>query len=229
MKWFVSLAVSMAAAFARFAIIIAAKMITGAKALGQVPSLDTYGQGRVYIANHTSHGDFVLLWASLHPKLRARVRPVAGADYWQAGPLRRFIIHHVFNGVLIARQPRSEPSKMDPLQPLLDALHQGDSLIFFPEGTRNLAEPDPQLGYTPLLAFKSGLFHLLHQVPHIPCVPVWIANLNRVMPKGRTLPLPLLCTLNFAPPLLLQQDEGKKDFLQRAEQALLGQAPREAQ
>lgn len=225
MKWFVRIA----AALVRLAIIVAAKLITGAKALGQVPSLDTYGQPRVYVANHTSHGDFVLLWAALHPALRKRVRPVAGADYWQAGPLRRFIIHHVFNGVLIARRNKHESNADDPLAPMLDALKQGDSLIFFPEGTRNLAEPNPDLGYTPPLPFKSGLYHLLNQAPHVPCVPVWIANLNRVMPKGRSLPLPLLCTLNFAPPLLLQQGEDKQAFLQRAEQALLGQAPGDTQ
>ena len=32
-------------------------------------------------------------------------------------------------------------------------------------------------------------------------MPVWIANLNRVMPKGRVLPLPLLCTISFGAPL----------------------------
>ena len=61
-----------------------AKLITGVRALwlGSEPLART----RVYFANHRSHGDFVLIWASLPPALRARQQklfdrydPVAGA------------------------------------------------------------------------------------------------------------------------------------------------------
>jgi hypothetical protein len=55
-------------------------------------------------------------------------------------------------------------------------------------------------------------------------VPVWIANLNRVMPKGRALPLPLLCTLSFGAPLPVGDDD-KTSFLERARGALLALAP----
>src|SRR5690554_825588 len=117
-----------------FALTSAARLVTGARSLwlGCAPARTQ----RICFANHTSHGDFVLLWASLPPELRARTRPVAGADYWLQGKLRRFVIHRVFRGVLVDRE-RREPSA-DPLQPMLDALDQGDSLIIFPEGTRNL-------------------------------------------------------------------------------------------
>ncbi|RMM12561.1 putative Acyltransferase, partial [Pseudomonas syringae pv. berberidis] len=121
-----------------------ARSITGARSLwlGCTPEL----RQRIYFANHSSHGDFVLLWASLPPALRKTARPVAGADYWQTSPLRRYIINRVFNGVLVDRK-RSTPES-NPLQPMLEALENGDSLIFFPEGTRN-----PEDG---LLPFKSG-------------------------------------------------------------------------
>jgi hypothetical protein len=45
------------------------------------------------------------------------------------------------------------------------------------------------------------------------------------MPKGRFLPLPLLCTATFGTPLRLQADEDKAAFLQRSRQALLDLAP----
>lgn len=214
------------AAILAWLIIMAAKLITGAKALGQVP---VTGQARVYIANHTSHGDFVLLWASLPTAVRKQTRPVAGADYWQKSWLRRFIIEEVFRGVLIKRGGREEGE--DPLLPLAQALAQNDSLILFPEGTRNLAEPSKQAAYptvVPLQPFKAGLFHLLQQHPAIPCVPVWIANVNRVMPKGRSLPLPLLCTVNFGSDVTLMPDESKQDFLTRAQQCVAELAPGEA-
>lgn len=200
-----------------FSITSAARLITGARALwlGCTPQPIQ----RLYYANHSSHGDFVLLWASLPHSLRKRTRPVAGADYWCKPGIREFLIRKVFNGVLIERQ-RGEASD-NPLQPVLDALAQGDSLIFFPEGTRNLGDEQ-------LLPFKSGLFHLAAANPQIELVPVWIANLNRVMPKGRALPLPLLCTLSFGEPLARQADESKPAFLERARLALLNLAPKDA-
>lgn len=200
-----------------FALTSAARLVTGARSLwlGCAPARTQ----RIYFANHTSHGDFVLLWASLPPELRTRTRPVAGADYWLQGKLRRFVIHRVFRGVLVDRE-RREPSA-DPLQPMLDALDQGDSLIIFPEGTRNLEEEG-------LLPFKGGLYRLGQARPDVELVPVWIANLNRVMPKGRSLPLPLLCTVSFGAPLSVGENEDKDAFLARAREALLQLAPEQA-
>lgn len=206
----------MLAALTAFAITSAARLLTGARALwlGCTPQ----PVQRLYYANHSSHGDFVLLWASLPPELRRSTRPVAGADYWQRDGVRRYLINQVFNGVLIDRE-RATP-EANPLQPMLDALDQGDSLILFPEGTRNLEDG--------LLPFKSGLYHLTCLRPDVELVPVWIANLNRVMPKGRALPLPLLCTLSFGTALQRLEDESKEAFLERARNALLAMAPEEA-
>lgn len=206
----------MLAALTAFAITSAARLLTGARALW----LGSTAQAtqRLYYANHSSHGDFVLLWASLPPELRKRTRPVAGADYWQMPGVRSFLINKVFNGVLVDRE-RKEGA--NPLQAMLDALDGGDSLIIFPEGTRNL-------GDEPLLPFKSGLYHLAQARPDVELVPVWIANLNRVMPKGRALPLPLLCTLSFGAALEAIEGEGKDAFLERARNALLALAPEEA-
>ncbi|WP_278413990.1 lysophospholipid acyltransferase family protein [Stutzerimonas kunmingensis] len=205
----------MLGALLAFAITSVARLLTGTRSLwiGCAP----LNRQRIYFANHSSHGDFVLLWASLPPDLRRRTRPVAGADYWQNSALRRFVIHRLFNGVLVDRE-RSGPES-NPLQPMLDALAGGDSLILFPEGTRNLEEG--------LLPFKSGLYRLGLACPDVELVPVWIANLNRVMPKGRSLPLPLLCSVSFGAPMSIEKDEDKDAFLQRARLALLELAPKE--
>lgn len=193
-----------------------ARAVTGARALwlGCAPQ----PVQRIYFANHRSHADFVLLWSALPPPLRARTRPVAGADYWQKSALRSYLINRVFNGVLVDRV-RAD-AQANPLQPMLDALDAGDSLIMFPEGTRNLEDG--------LLPFKSGIFRLGQARPKVELVPVWISNLHRVMPKGKLLPLPILCTLSFGTPLHVGPDEDKDTFLARARAGLVALEPQEA-
>ena len=101
---------------------------------------------------------------------------------------------------------------------MASALDQGASLILFPEGKRNSADE-------PLLPFKSGLYHLAKARPEVDLVPVWIANLNKVMPKGEIIPVPLICTVTFGAPLHVAPDEAKDDFLARASAALLALQP----
>lgn len=192
-----------------YCITLAARLITGARALWL--GCNASHHQRLYFANHSSHGDFVLLWASLPALLRKGTRPVAGAEYWGDTALKRFISQRVFNAVLV---PRGNQGEGNPLAPVQQALANGDSLIFFPEGTRNLSE-------APLLPFKSGIYHLAHAFPDLELIPVWITNLNRAMPKGRYLPLPLLCTLRFGAPIKLQGEETKTAFLERLQLALL--------
>lgn len=171
---------------------------------------------RIYFANHNSHGDFVLVWTVLPRDLRLRVRPVAGADYWLTSKLKAFIGKDVFNAVLIDRNP--ETRTVDPMAQMSAALKGGDSLILFPEGTRNT-------GQSSLLPFKSGLFHLATANPEIDMVPVWIENLNRVMPKGALVPIPLICTVTFGAAMRLEVNEDKASFLARAESALVALNP----
>jgi 1-acyl-sn-glycerol-3-phosphate acyltransferase len=186
-----------------------ARLVTGVQArwIGCGPS----SEQRIYYANHSSHGDFVLIWTVLPAALRACTRPVAARDYWDAGELRRVLIHHVFRGVLVDRG--ADPKAKDPLVPLIEALDQSDSLIIFPEGTRNTEEE--------MLPFKSGIYHLARQRPGVDLVPVWIENIGRVMPKGQVLPVPLLCSVNFGAPIRLQDREDKQAFLDRARLAIV--------
>lgn len=190
-----------------------AQLATGVRAVWRdnAPS----ARRRVYIANHRSHGDFVLVWASLPRELRRRTRPVAGADYWRRGALRRYIAERVFRAVLIDRSGITRGSS--PVEQMRAALDAGDSLIVFPEGTRNTGDG--------LLDFKSGIYHLARALPDVEFVPVWIENLGRVMPKGAVVPVPLLCSLSFGPAFTLAGDEAKTVFLSRARDALLSLAP----
>lgn len=200
------------------AIVLFASFVTAVRAIWD--GVDPVPTKRVYFANHTSNGDFVLIWAVLPPMMRAGTRPVAGADYWLTTKLKSFIGREVFNAVLIDRNPDTRTD--DPVAQMAEALDEGSSLIIFPEGTRNMTD-------APLLPFKSGLFHLASQRMDVDLVPVWIENLNQVMPKGEVIPIPLICTVRFGAALRLDPGETKDAFLKRSHHALLslkeGDAP----
>ena len=194
-----------------------ARFMTAPRAIWQ--GIEPVPHQRIYFANHSSNGDFVLLWTALPTPLRRQTRPVAALDYWLTSPLRAFIGREVFNAVLIDRRPEARTE--DPVAQMAAALDQGSSLILFPEGQRNSTEAT-------LLPFKSGLYHLAKARPGVDLVPVWIANLNRVMPKGEVIPVPLICTLTFGAPLHLAEGEAKDAFLARTTQALLALRPGQA-
>ncbi len=173
-------------------------------------------QKKVYFANHASHGDFVLVWISLPSAWSKVVRPVAGADYWLKGNIRLFIIQNVFNALLIMRNsdnPQAITAQMT------EALQNGSSLIIFPEGTRNTDDK------TILLPFKTGIYHLARENPDVQFVPIWIDNINRVLPKGKLVPVPIICDVFIGNEMQLQPNETKEEFLQRARDAMLALAP----
>jgi 1-acyl-sn-glycerol-3-phosphate acyltransferase len=199
------------------------RVLTGAQArwYGCPPKAEQ----RIYFANHQSHADLVMIWAALPQELRSITRPIAAKDYWTKTPFKQWITTAVFNAVYVDRGKNwgqipispanleSDPDAADPLQPLAEALQSGDSLIMFPEGTRGNAEV-PQ-------AFKAGLYNLAQKFPQVVLVPAWIDNIQRVMPKGEVVPVPILCSVTFGAPIALEPGEERRDFLDRARQAVI--------
>lgn len=171
---------------------------------------------RLLFANHTSHLDTLTILAALNFRARQRTRPVAARDYWCAGPIRKFIAEKVLNVVFI---DRVRQEGQDPLAPLQQALDDGYSLIFFPEGTRSASEL-PQ-------KFKSGLFHLASTHPDVKLTPVYLENLHRIFPKGAVLPVPLINKVKFGEPMARLAGEDKAAFLERAhaQVCVLAQGP----
>jgi 1-acyl-sn-glycerol-3-phosphate acyltransferase len=184
------------------------------------------GKPCLYFANHTSLGDFLLIWAVMPSGLRRQVRPVAAADFWMASSLRRFIALDVFNALLIERAEvgAERPQALErqgALAMMSESLQQGDSLIFFPEGTRNTTDDC-------MRPFKAGLFHLAQEHPEVALVPVWLDNIRHVMPKGHRLPVPTLCSVNMGLPWRCRSaaDARRMDaFLDQAQKAVLALRP----
>ena len=196
---------------AGLALAFVARLITGAQ--GHWQGSPPMAEQRIYFANHQSHFDWVLIWAALPRELRAATRQIAARDYWTSGAFKHWLTREVFNAVYVSRT-RSDDE--DLLEPLVQALQNGDLLVIFPEGTRsNKGEPQP---------FKSGLYHLAEQFPNVPLIPAWIDNVQRVMPKGEVLPVPILCSVTFGAPMQVDAGEDKRVFLERARSAVIALA-----
>ena len=174
-------------------------LLTGAHAQPLPQLRERTAAGRIYYANHNSHGDFMLIWVSLPRVLRRQLRPVAAADYWLKSPLRRFIALKVFNMVLVARQS-GEPQAA--VLQMAEAIDGGADLLIFPEGTRNANDN------VLLQPFKSGLYHLA-----------------MARPECELLPVPMLCSVRFGQPFRGGDFTEKEDFLAFAQATLLAQQP----
>jgi 1-acyl-sn-glycerol-3-phosphate acyltransferase len=192
----------------------ACRLITGATVEWRC---DPYATAqRIYFGNHSSHLDFIVIWSALPPGRRRHARPVAGRDYWQRGTVRRYLARDVFRAVLVERDAaavnRAEHARAT-VEQMARAMSRDDSLIVFPEGTRSA---NGQLG-----AFKSGLYHLSLARPDAELVPVHLENLNRILPKGEALPVPMVSRVTFGPVLPSCAGEEKDAFLARARTAIL--------
>jgi 1-acyl-sn-glycerol-3-phosphate acyltransferase len=185
-----------------------ARLVTGVRLLPEPPCP---GQPCIYFANHASHLDFVVIWASLPAADRRRLSPAAAEDYWGKTALRRKVACGFFHAVLIPREGITRENH--PIDRLSAALEEGRSLLVFPEGTRS---GDGTIG-----AFRPGLHHLASRFPEVPLVPVYLENLNRILPKGTLLPVPVIAQTHFRAPLHLEPGETKAAFLERARTCLL--------
>lgn len=170
---------------------------------------------RIYYANHSSHLDIILLWASLPSFVRCTVRPAAARDYWGKTTMRRFLALKVFNSIMIDRvfEGMGPRAALQSIDSAVTGLGDQYSLIIFPEGSRGDGE---EVG-----KFRSGVYQIAKRIPGIELVPVYMENLNRILPKGKVLPLPLLSNVTFGAPIQVRTGENKADFLARLRNALL--------
>lgn len=149
-------------------------------------------------------------------RLREKTRPVAAKDYWNSGIRKRLAVN-AFRAVLVERGDKvvngdRMAAARHTLDLLLESMGEQNSLIVFPEGTRgNGLQVGP---------FKSGIYYLWSKRPDVQFVPVYLSNLNRILPKGEILPVPVISHVTFGAPLRLDADETKDSFLAKAHDAV---------
>ena len=190
-------------------LILVSRLLSGATVLWYESQPDSCQ--RVYFSNHTSHLDALVIWAALPYRIREKTRMIAAQDYWDAGPVRRYVAKRLFNALLIERE--NVNLKNTPIKVMMDGMQDEYSIVLFPEGSRSASG---ELG-----KFKSGLYYLCKKRPDLELIPVYLNNMNRILPRGKTLPVPMLSRVIFGPPMWLEKGETKDTFLERSRQAIL--------
>lgn len=146
------------------------------------------------VANHSSHADTAVIYASLPRRVRSRVVAAAAEDYFFRGGPLQISSRILFNAVPVSREARR--GGPDPLRHIVRALREGYGVLYYPEGTRS---SDGSVGQ-----FRAGIGRMVAEFPGLPVVPVWIEGATRVMPKGKTVPRPRRMKVRFGEPLHLQ-------------------------
>lgn len=144
----------------------------------------------ILVANHNSHLDTLALFALFSSKTAGLLRSVAAADYFRAGSLIGWIARRLLGAISVARA--WQPAEGDPLAGCSRALASGEILILYPEGTRGTPGRISEL--------KAGVAYLARRHPHVPVVPITLSGMDRVLPKGALVPLPLTVAVNVGQP-----------------------------
>jgi 1-acyl-sn-glycerol-3-phosphate acyltransferase len=156
----------------------------------------------------------MIIYSLLPPDIRKKTFIVGSKKYWQASAIRRYISNRAFQTVLIDRSGEgNESGAFAAMSRMSNVLADGNSMIIFPEGTRSLEEG--------ISDFKGGIYHLAKKNSHVKLVPVLLENMNRIMPKGEFIVIPLLGRAVFGKPLKLLEGECKEEFLIRAKKELV--------
>jgi 1-acyl-sn-glycerol-3-phosphate acyltransferase len=168
----------------------------------------------IVVANHNSHLDAPLLM-TMFPVSRLRnIHPVAAADYFGKTAWRRTIVMVGMNAMGIERT--AAPGK-DVLQPVIDALVAGKTLIFFPEGSRG--EPGV------IGSFKPGIGKLVKSVPGVPVLPVFLSGAERSLPRGQSVPLPLGIDVLIGKPRTFARELDAREIAEMVRDDVLALAP----
>jgi putative phosphoserine phosphatase/1-acylglycerol-3-phosphate O-acyltransferase len=138
----------------------------------------------VFIFNHQSALDAILMMKLIRRdvtgigKMELKKNPIFGPILTAAG-------------VVFVDRANSARA-VEALQPAVDALKEGRSLVIAPEGTRS---PTPKLG-----RFKKGAFHLAMQAG-VPIVPVVFRNVLDAFPKDARVVRPATIEAVVLPPV----------------------------
>lgn len=144
----------------------------------------------ILVANHNSHFDTLAIFALFSSDKAASLGSVVARDYFRAGSLIGWIARRLMGAIPVTRS--WQPSEGDPLAGCSRALDSGKILVLYPEGTRGTPGRMSEL--------KAGVAYLARRHPSVPVIPVTLSGMDRVLPKGALVPLPLTVAAHVGRP-----------------------------
>ncbi len=166
------------------------------------------------VANHNSHLDASVL-LTLFPLRRVpRVHPVAAADYFGKNLFLRAMSMFWMNAITIERKATAG---VDPLGSVKAAIDGGESLIFFPEGSRGKAGV--------VAPFRQGVGRIVLQFPGLQVVPVFLSGPERIWARGQVVPVPLSIDANVGKPRTYPDTMSANEIATRIQRDVLALAP----
>jgi 1-acyl-sn-glycerol-3-phosphate acyltransferase len=168
----------------------------------------------VVVSNHNSHLDAGVLMSLFPLRRLPHVHPVAAADYFGSNWIKRTAAMLLMNGIPIERHA---PAGVDPLAPMVKALRSGESLVFFPEGSRGEAGV--------VARFRPGVGKLAQQIPGLLVVPVFLAGPERIWPRGEVVPVPLNIDAIVGRPRSYDPADDPRSIAERVQHDVLALAP----
>jgi 1-acyl-sn-glycerol-3-phosphate acyltransferase len=161
----------------------------------------------ILAANHVSHADTPLLLYALPDRVREQTVVAAAEDYWYQRPWLGRAVALWLNTFPFSRT--GGPQAVLHHSSLL--LKSGWNLLIYPEGTRS--------PHGELQEFRPGIGFLAIET-HTPVVPMHVQGSHRIMPKGRSYPLPAPVRVRIGKPLTPARGEGSRAFTERIEGAV---------
>jgi 1-acyl-sn-glycerol-3-phosphate acyltransferase len=129
----------------------------------------------VFIANHQSHIDTLLAHAALPEAIRSRIYFGAAQDRWFVKGKRKLTLKPWYQSLALGNFPILRGGGAGALSYAHWLLQHGQHVFLFPEGTRATSD---ELG-----AFKHGAT-ILALENGVPVVPMYLAGLREIRPKG---------------------------------------------
>jgi len=129
----------------------------------------------VFVANHQSHIDTLLAHAALPEAIRSRIYFGAAQDRWFVQGKKKLTLQPWYQSLALGNFPILRGGGANALAYAHWLLQRGQHVFLFPEGTRATSD---ELG-----AFKHGAT-LLALENGVPLVPMYLAGLREIRPKG---------------------------------------------
>ncbi|MDX1389202.1 MAG: 1-acyl-sn-glycerol-3-phosphate acyltransferase [Acidobacteriota bacterium] len=166
------------------------------------------------VGNHNSHLDGPILMSMFPLSRLPHVHPVAAADYFGSNWFLKLLAGILFNGIPIDRK---KATGADPLRPVAEALADGESLVFFPEGSRGEAGV--------VAPFRQGIGRLVQTVPGVLVLPVYMSGPERIWPRGQTVPVPSSIDVSIGKPRVYAHGAPAPEIADQVRRDVLALAP----